>query len=308
MKAFFKKLWDIITAPFVLLWRLITWPFKAVRQMRAFLNEPVEDRPLLEALDNAFAPQEGVSIFERLAPHIEDLRKHLLRMLIGLSIGVAIAFAFTQPALNYLAQPAGGLDNLKAIEVTESIGIFMKIALLVGVAISSPYLAFEIWHFLAPGLLPRTRKSSLMAIPLVVLFFLGGMAFAFYVMLPAALPFLQDFMGMQAQWRPGSYFSFVANVMFWIGLTFEFPLIIYVITALGWLKPQTLADQGRLAIVLIAVLAAAVTPTVDPINMALVMGPMIVLYYFSIFLSKLAYRGREKRLAEAEGEENETAP
>ena len=134
----------------------------------------------------------------------------------------------------------------------------------------------------------------MIAIPLATLFLVGGMAFAFYVMMPAALPFLGDFMGIQAEWRPGSYYSFISSVMLWIGLTFEFPLLVYVLSSLGWLKPQTLADQGRLAIVLIAIIAAAITPTVDPVNMALVMGPMIVLYYFSILLSKLAYRNRQK--------------
>ncbi len=295
-----KRFWHRLLAPFRWLGRGLLAPFRWWKQARHFLNQPVEEHSFAEIMDNSFAGGEGVSFFAQIAPHIQDLRRHLLRMVLALTFTVGLSMLFTQPILNYLATPIGGLENLKAIEVTESIGVFMKVALLSGLALASPYLAFEIWHFLAPGLMPSTRKMSLVAIPLATLFLLGGMAFAFYVMLPAALPFLQNFMGIQAEWRPGSYYSFLTSVMIWIGLTFEFPLLIYILSSLGWVTPQALADQGRLAIVLIAILAAAITPTVDPVNMALVMGPMIVLYYFSILLSKLAYRDRQKRRASEE--------
>jgi sec-independent protein translocase protein TatC len=80
--------------------------------------------------------------------------------------------------------------------------------------------------------------------------------------------------------------------MFWIGISFEFPLVIYALTSIGFIKPKVLAEQWRLAIIIIAVLAAAITPTVDPVNMALVMGPMTLLYFISIGLSRIAYRAR----------------
>jgi len=121
------------------------------------------------------------------------------------------------------------------------------------------------------------------------------MAFAYYVMMPAALPFLLNFMGIQAELRPASYYNFITGVMFWIGVAFEFPLVIYALTAIGFVKPNVLVEQWRLAIILIAVLAAAITPTVDPVNMALVMGPMTLLYFISIGLSKIAYKGRLKQ-------------
>jgi sec-independent protein translocase protein TatC len=89
--------------------------------------------------------------------------------------------------------------------------------------------------------------------------------------------------------------------LFWIGVTFEFPLAIYVLASLGLVKAKTLATQWRLAIVVIAVLAAAITPTVDPVNMGLVMAPMVVLYFFSIFLARLAQRGRQAKQEEALG-------
>jgi sec-independent protein translocase protein TatC len=183
---------------------------------------------------------------------------------------------------------------MKAIEVTEAVGVYMRVALLSGIALSLPYIALEFWAFAAPGLKPRERKFGLVGIPLATILFLCGAAFTFFVMLPAALPFLTSFMNIETQLRPQSYFSFVTGLMFWIGVAFEFPLVIYILTAMGFIKPQTLARQWRLAMVIIAIMAAAITPTVDPINMGLVMGPMALLYFLSIGLSFMAYAGRNK--------------
>jgi sec-independent protein translocase protein TatC len=289
MRKFFSGLWWLVTAPFRLLWGLITFPFRSFRQIREFLTDEPEEHDLVDVLSTTISDKD---IRQSLWDHVEDLRKHLLRSLLVLSLAVGISFLFTQPLIRYLAEPVGGLDTLKAIEVTESIGVFMKVALLSGLALSLPYIAFEFWLFAAPGLRPGSRSFGLIAIPIATLLFLCGMAFAYYVMMPAALEFLLDFMGIQAELRPASYFSFLTGVMFWIGISFEFPLVIYALTAIGFIKPKVLAEQWRLAIIVIAVLAAAITPTVDPVNMALVMGPMSLLYFISIGLSKIAYRAR----------------
>jgi sec-independent protein translocase protein TatC len=230
----------------------------------------------------------------------------LLRAVLGIVVGVTISFAYTDKLVQYLAAPVGGLGALKAIEVTESIGVFMKVALLAGVAISLPYVAFEMWLFAAPGLHPRERIYGLIGIPLAAVFFIAGMAFTYYMLLPSALPFLLNFLGIQAQLRPASYFSFVTGLMFWIGVAFEFPLVIYVLTAMGLVKPRVLAQQWRIAIVIISIVAAAITPTVDPVNMGLVMLPMIVLYFISIGLSYAAYAGRRQSPTEKPVQEGST--
>jgi sec-independent protein translocase protein TatC len=226
--------------------------------------------------------------------HVEALRAHLLRAVLALVLTVGISFLFTQKIIEFLARPIGGLDKLKAIEVTESIGVFMRVALLSGIALAIPYIAFELWLFAAPGLRPRERKMGLAGIPLATIFFLGGATFTYFVMLPTALPFLINFLGIKAELRPQSYFAFVTGLIFWIGVAFEFPLVIYVLSAIGLIKPQILAQQWRLAVVIISIVAAAITPTVDPVNMGLVMAPMILLYFVSIGLSYLAYAGRRR--------------
>jgi sec-independent protein translocase protein TatC len=146
--------------------------------------------------------------------------------------------------------------------------------------------------FIAPGVSRRSRIFGLFAIPVATFFFLGGMAFAYYVMMPTALPFLINFMGINTDPRPSSYIGFVTGLMFWIGVAFEFPLVIYLLASLGLVKAKLLASQWRVAIVIIAIVAALITPTVDPVNMSLVMGPMIALFFLSIGLAYIAQRGR----------------
>ncbi len=291
MRRFFSLVWRVVTFPFLLIFNIIAFPFRSIRRFNRFINTEPEERPLADVFSDLVTNEK---VRAQLWEQVEVLRAHLLRSLIWLAIAVGISFYFTQSIIDFLAKPVGGLQALKAIEVTESIGVFMRVAMLCGIALAFPFIVFELWWFAAPGLKPRERKMGLAGIPAATLFFLGGMAFAYFLMLPTALPFLLNFMGIQAQLRPQSYFTFVTGIMFWIGMAFEFPLVIYVITSMGLIKPKILATQWRLAIVIIAILSAAITPTVDPVNMALVMAPMSLLYFLSIGLSYLAYTGRRR--------------
>jgi sec-independent protein translocase protein TatC len=155
-----------------------------------------------------------------------------------------------------------------------------------------PYIVFELWLFVAPGISVRSRIKGLLAIPVAIFLFLCGLAFTYYIMLPTALLFLLNFMGLSTEVRPASYFSFVTSILFWIGIAFEFPLLTYFLADFGIVDANMLKSQWRLAIVIIAVLAAAITPTIDPINMGLVMAPMILLYFLSILLAMFAKRNR----------------
>jgi sec-independent protein translocase protein TatC len=288
MRNFFSGLWRVITSPF----RAFRWlgmlPIRGIRKVNHFLNEEPEDRPLTDVLMETVAKPSG------LLDHIAALRKHFARMLIGLFVCIGIVFIFVPQGLELLAKPIGGIAALKAIDVTESIGVFMKVALLGGVAVASPYLAFELWLFAAPGLKPRARKLGLVSIPLVLVFFLGGMLFAYAILLPPALKFLLNFMGIQVIPRPSTYIGFVTGILFWIGVIFEFPLVVYVLTLMGIVHPQRLLKQWRIAIVVIAVLAAAITPTTDPVNMALMTAPMVALYFISVGLGYLALISRKR--------------
>ena len=293
MKKLFRALGRVITFPF---W-LIALPFRWIGRAIKFLNTDVEDRPILDTFSTLATEEQARASFW---DHIEALRMHLFRMLIGLAIGVGISFYFAVPLMEYLAGPVQGLENLQAIQVTEEVGVFMRVALTSGLALMLPYLAFEIWLFAAPGLTSKEKKNTLLGIPLATILFLGGMAFTFRVLIPAAIPFLGGFTDIAQNWTAGEYFGFITGLMIWIGLFFEFPLIIYLLTSIGLIEPSVLAKQWRIAIVVIAIMAAAVTPTIDPVNMGLVMLPMSLLYFVSIGLSYVAYAGRRRSLAARE--------
>ncbi|NIS80879.1 MAG: twin-arginine translocase subunit TatC, partial [Anaerolineales bacterium] len=281
-----NRLWNIITFPF----RLFARPFRAIRD---FINQEPEDTPVSDVVVKAI-DQPSVLI-----EHLEALRLHLIRSLIVLAITIAISTTFAGRVLEWLATPIGGTQNLQAIEVTESIGSFMRVTLLSGFALALPYIGIEIFAFVNPGLKRRERTALLMAIPFATLLFLLGMAFAFKVMLPVALPWLLSFLGITTVPRPSNYIRFVTGVMFWIGIAFQFPLIIYMLARLGVVRARTLADGWRFAVLAIAVLAAAVTPTVDPVNMAIVMAPMVVLYFVSIGLAAVAQRRYDRSQLES---------
>jgi sec-independent protein translocase protein TatC len=279
IRSFIRRVWHFITTPF-------RWIAKPFHRFSEFIDHEPEDVPVADVFSRTI---EQPSL---LIDHIDALRRHLLRSLGVLAICVVFSTIFASQILDWLARPIGGIENLQAIEVTESIGVFMRVVLLSGFAIALPYIGAEVFAFLNPGLRRRERIFLLGTIPVGALLFLTGMAFAYFVMLPTALPFLLDFMGITTVPRPANYIRFVTNMMFWVGIAFQFPLIIFALAGLGLVTARTLARYWRVAIVLIAALSAMITPTIDPVNMALVMAPMIVLYFLSIALAALASRLR----------------
>jgi sec-independent protein translocase protein TatC len=170
----------------------------------------------------------------------------------------------------------------------------MRVVMLAAFAAALPYIMLEIFLFVGPALSRRARLIGLLAIPLVAVFFFGGMAFTYYLILPTGLPVLLNFLELETQIRPSSYMRFTTGLMFWIGLVFEFPLISYMLSAMRILSPGVLVKNWRIAVVVVAVLAAVITPTIDPINMVLVMVPLLFLYVLSVLLSFLAGGRRRK--------------
>lgn len=282
MRSFSRRIWHILTAP-------IRWLLKPFHALRDFINHDPEDVPIADVFSRTV--EEPTLVFE----HLEALRRHLLRAMAVLVLGVTVSAVFAQDILAWLSEPIGGLEQLQAIEVTENIGAFMRVSLLTGFALSLPYTGLEIFAFMNPGLRRRERIMLLAFIPTGSVLFVLGILFTYYVMLPAALPFLLNFLGISTAIRPANYIRFVTGLMFWIGLAFQFPLVIYAVAALGFVDARMLIRGWRYAVLVIAVIAAAATPTIDPINMGLVMLPMIVLYFLSIGLAVLAGRGRGKR-------------
>lgn len=220
--------------------------------------------------------------------HLDELRKRLLYALAALVITTALSFILAQKFMELLTRPVGGLAALQSIEITENIGVFMRVSLLSGFILSMPIIVYQLLLFVSPGLTKKEKTWVYLAVPSASLLFLGGVLFSYFVMLPAAIPFLLDFMGVKTVPRLSNYIDFVTNLMFWIGLSFETPLLIFILAKMKLVNAGQLARQWRIAFVVIAVIAAVATPTPDPVNMGLLMLPLIGLYGLSLLLALLA--------------------
>jgi len=223
-----------------------------------------------------------------LLEHLDELRDRLFKALAALVVATALSFIFAGQLVDFISAPIGGRTALVSIEVTENVAIFMRVSMLSGVVLAMPVIVYQILRFVIPGLTDQEKRWLLLGVPFASLLFVTGVAFTWYIMLPAAVPFLINFLGITTQVRPLNYFSFATSIMFWIGLSFEMPLVVMFLAKLKLVKASQLIQYWRHAIVAMAVIAAMITPTVDPVNMGLVMLPLAVLYIVSIVLAAVA--------------------
>jgi sec-independent protein translocase protein TatC len=237
--------------------------------------------------------------------HVNELRSRLLKSLLALMVTTGISFAFTQQIIGFLAVPIGGVDKLVSIEMTENMGVFMRVSLLSGLIFSIPFIVYQILAFVMPGLRESERKWIYLAIPIASALFLAGVAFANFVMLPTAIPFLVGFLGTPTTPRLSNYINFVTSMLFWLGLAFEAPLVVFILAKLGIVDARGLLKQWRIAIVVIAILAAFISPTVDPVNMGLIMLPLFMLYLLSIVFASFARKSKTIYNSETEPESGE---
>ncbi len=293
MRKFIRTLWLILTFPFRLIGWIVRLLFNSLRQsvqaIYKFLTEEPDDSPVADTI------QKAVENPMDILTHLDALRKHLFRAIVVLAIATVFAFAYAGQIIDLLAVPVGGIGELTSLEPTESLGAFMRVSMLIGITLSAPYIFLELLLFAGPGLSRRARLTGLFSIPIVYLFFVGGMVFAYYAMLGPALDFLLNFSGIEIINKTTPYMNFATGLIFWTGISFEYPLVIYALAAMGLIKARLLIDHWRIAVVILTIFAAAITPTIDPVTMSLVLGPLLVLYAFSILLASLAQRRRSKR-------------
>ncbi len=227
--------------------------------------------------------------------HLSELRVRVIYCVVSILICSAISLLFAEDVILTLSEPYGGL--LQVIEPTESFAVYLRIGLTIGIALSSPVLIYQILAFVTPGLTIREKKMIIFVLPLSLVLFTIGASFAWFIMTPAAIDFLSQFMNdiFVVNWTSRSFVRFVLSITFWIGIAFEMPLVLMFLAWLGFVTPMSLLRGWRLAVVIISILSAAITPTVDPFNMILVMAPLFCLYLFSILLSVFPYRSRKRR-------------
>jgi sec-independent protein translocase protein TatC len=238
--------------------------------------------------------------------HLEELRKRIIRALIGVAVSFGLSFLFCDQLWNIIKQPAvttlkslGYPQRLVQTTPMETLNIiWFKLPLVCSLFLASPWVVYQVWAFISPGLY---RKERRWAVPFVVssagLFIAGGL-FAYFFAFRLALKFLLG-MGYGKSVEPfvsvSEYFAMFVNVVLGIGLVFELPVVIFFLTLLRIVSPSFLIKHSRYAILIIFIIAAAVTPSPDAVNMMLFALPMCALFYVGVFAAYILTLHRENR-------------
>ena len=240
--------------------------------------------------------------------HLDELRKRLVWSVLALMIGFLVCFSVSNYIFDFLMGPLREVlpedGELIAVEVGEVFMLHLKMAFFIAIFMAAPVWLTQLWLFIAPGLYASEKKFAVPFILFGTLFFLGGAAFAHYIVFPYASAFLTGYGGdsVAIKLTVSRVFSFYSKFILGMGLVFQIPTIVLVLSRIGLVTPRFLIKQFKYAVLLIFVIAAIITPTPDVVTQSLLAVPMILLYLFSISVSWFVGRERQKPEDEADDE------
>lgn len=249
-----------------------------------------------------------------LGDHLLELRKRVLRCVIAIGLGLVVSFWFGVELTIWLSQPvveamrsAGVADpKLLARSIQEPFLVYTNISLVAGFVLASPYVFWELWQFVAAGLMPRERRWVKIFAPVTVALFLLGTVFAYYIAIRLGLRFLAGFAmdmtasGMPIDYRPGitESVSMVVTLSAIMGLIFQLPIVIMFLSALRVVQVSGLKGLRKPFILVAFILGAVLTPSMDPLTQTAMSLPLVLLYEIGLQAAKIMERRRLRRLAE----------
>jgi sec-independent protein translocase protein TatC len=224
-----------------------------------------------------------------LIQHLDELRRRMYVMAIGVGVMTAISFTFAETMIRILLLPSGQVSCI-TLAPTEGFATFMRVALFSGIALAMPILVWQVFAYVDPALMPNERRFVFRLGPFVVLLFVAGMLFCYFLLLPQALGFLLNFGGgvFQTELRCAEYISFATTFILMLGVVFEVPAVMFALVRIRVLSRARLAGMRRYVFLGVFVVAALITPTPDPFNQSLVAIPMYLLFELGLFLSRFA--------------------
>lgn len=225
-----------------------------------------------------------------LAEHLLEFRRRLIVVLVFLALATVLSYPLAQTLLMKIKSDLMPGVNLVIIEPQEAVISYINVSILLGFTFTSPVIAYNLWAFIAPGMLRREKRMLAYVVLPSVALFLAGMAFGYFILLPMAFRLLLDSAAPLAtpMISLGAAVSFITTILLALGLVFQMPLIAAILARIGVLKHSTLSNYRRHAIVLIILLAGIITPDPTPIPQIILSVPMIILYELSIYSAKLA--------------------
>jgi sec-independent protein translocase protein TatC len=255
----------------------------------------------------AIENEEGgkMSFFE----HLVDLRKRLINSAIAIGLGTVIGVSISEKVIDFITVPMQAAlrhqhldDKLIYTSPTGLINLIITLGLYIGVVIAAPFVLYQVWLFIAPGLYKHERKAVTSFVFSSFFLFIAGISFGYFIMLPYLLNFLT---GFQGPFRPlisiNEYFDFILIVLLGLGIIFELPVLIFFLALFNIVTPRFLWQNVRYAILIIAIVAAIVTPTPDATTMLVFMAPMVGLYFLGIGVAWMVVKKKAKGAAAGEG-------
>ena len=240
--------------------------------------------------------------------HLSELRKRIINSLYAIGAGAFIGVYLSKYFIKWITEPivkalsqSGLPPELVYTHPAGYLNTYITLGVYLGIVLASPVVLYQLWLFVAPALYKHERKDVAVFIVPTVFLFLTGIAFGYFITLPYVLRFLVSFQGNVGPIKPmitvNEYFDLVLLILLSLGLVFELPILIFFLTLFGIVTPAFLWRNSRYAVLIIAVVAAIVTPTPDATTMLVFMMPMIGLYFIGIAVSALAMRKKRKREA-----------
>ena len=235
-----------------------------------------------------------------LMDHLVELRSRLIKCAIAIAVGSALGWILYQPIFNFLLVPLENLskdlnvgDKLLVLDPLEGFMLRIKMSAYIGIAVCMPYLLWQLWRFISPGLYQNERRYASAFVFSATFLFIFGAGVAYFTLQPA-LSFLQSVGGenLYYQYSPSKYLMLIVYMMLAFGLGFEFPIILVALQLVGVLKPQQLRSFRRFGIVIIFVVAAVITPSADPVSLFALAIPMMIFYEISILIGLVVVRRR----------------
>lgn len=223
--------------------------------------------------------------------HLDELRKRIINAAIGIGVGMLVAFFFIEPVFNFLLAPTRKVlpPGVKIIytQPGEAFGMYITVALIVGVVIASPFVMWQVWKFIAPGLYSNEKRMALPFVFLTAGGFVLGAAFNHFVAFPFMMAFFASFNGTDLAFMPRleDTFGLYTKMLLGMGLVFQLPAVVFFLAKMRMVTAGFLWRHGKYAILIAYVVAAVITPTGDPFNQTIFAAPMILLYFLSIVIA-----------------------
>ncbi|HEX4347803.1 MAG TPA: twin-arginine translocase subunit TatC [Vicinamibacterales bacterium] len=223
--------------------------------------------------------------------HLDELRKRIVNSVIAIGVGILVSFAFIERIFNFLLAPTRRVlpPGVKIIytEPGEAFGMYITVSLIAGAVIAAPYVMYQVWMFIAPGLYSKEKRMAIPFVLVTTIGFLGGAAFNHYVAFPFLMRFFAQFNGIDLAFMPrlSDTFDLYTKMLVGMGIVFQMPTIVYFLAKMKLVTAGFLWRHGKYAILVAYIIAAVVTPTGDPMNQTIFAAPMIVLYFLSIIIA-----------------------